>query len=381
MRVLYIVKEDPRLGLGHAPERARHFIQGFIDKGLSVTCAFPNFELSNSSPTASENFHQPGSGVTYLSLSNHRTSFERFSQFLLSHHEKLVSKDFSQNLSDLILQQRFDWIICEELSSAIAAKRIKGSPQFIYVTHNVESELYLATMENHWLRGIRHKNLISTEKEILRKAKAVFCFSKVDQKKLERLSGRPSLQLTRAGCRRPESLTCHKSPDSILFVGALNYPPNIEALEWFSAKIFPELKAKCQILVAGKNPTVRVRELAGQKAFQLVENPPSMTEVLSRGLLSIVPLKNGSGTRGKILESMAHGIPVVSTSIGAEGLDLIPEKDLVIADTPSEFAARIDWLIESAEERSKLIQAGLKAAEHFTYDKVIEDFLASLKTL
>jgi len=387
MRILYIVKEDPRVGLGHAPERARHFIAGFRKQGLTVTCAFPNFELPALSSKSIEKDKETLAEVNYLSLSNLRTFLERGLQFFHSHHEKLVSRSFIRSLSDLVRQEHFDLIICEELSSAIAAKSLKDSPKFIYVAHNVESELYLAILQSHWLRDVRHRNLTSTELDVLRKAKAVFCFSKVDRAKLERLSSRTSssplnsLRLTRAGCRRPETSEPEKKPDSILFVGALNYPPNIEALNWFSEQILPQLQSKASIIVAGKNPTNLVRDLARQHQFQLIESPPSMAEVLKRGILSIVPLKNGSGTRGKILESLAHGIPVVSTSIGAEGLDLVPGRDLVIADSPAEFAAKIDGLLANDEERAKLIQAGLKAAEHFDYEKVVEDFLVQLKTL
>jgi len=149
---------------------------------------------------------------------------------------------------------------------------------------------------------------------------------------------------------------------TILFVGNLFYHPNRFGIEWFLREIFPKIldndsEAICSIVGKGADKALsHYRDKRSIKIFGYVEDLQPFYE---EARLSVVPLKVGGGTRLKILESMAFGRPVVSTSIGAEGLDIEEGKDLLIADSPTLFAERAlavlkdDLLYESLRARAR----------------------------
>lgn len=126
----------------------------------------------------------------------------------------------------------------------------------------------------------------------------------------------------------------------ILFLGTMNYFPNIEAVEYFCHDIFPLIRLDlpdAQFWIAGASPGERVIALTSIEGVSVVPDPESMTEIACQASISVVPLRNGGGTRIKILESFALGLPVVSTSIGAEGL-CVGANEILIADSAEDFA-------------------------------------------
>lgn len=148
-------------------------------------------------------------------------------------------------------------------------------------------------------------------------------------------------------------------PPTVLFQGTLTYGPNMDGAEWLVDRVAPLLRARV--------PDVRIR-LVGNPAPAVARhhNPPSVTVVgrvphmepeLARADLTVVPLRVGSGTRVKILESFAHRIPVVSTSLGAEGIEVTDGVHLLVADDPDEFAAACHRLLVDEELRKEMADA------------------------
>jgi glycosyltransferase involved in cell wall biosynthesis len=146
-------------------------------------------------------------------------------------------------------------------------------------------------------------------------------------------------------------------PPVVAFQGTLRYPPNADAARFLVDDIGPRLRA----LV----PDVRIRLVGlAPPAFAALDNPPAVTltgqvpdiaEELARADLVVIPLRYGSGTRVKILEAFAHRIPVVSTTIGAEGLDVLPDVHLLVADGPEAIARACARLLEDASLRTTLV--------------------------
>lgn len=169
-------------------------------------------------------------------------------------------------------------------------------------------------------------------------------------------------------------------PDMMIYAGALTYSANLDAVNYFISEIMPlvkEQRPKARLLVTGKiNDSIR----ASLPADPNVDFTGYLADVRPRvgsAWLSVIPLRVGGGTRLKILESLALGTPVVSTSKGAEGLDLIPGKDIVIRDKPEEFASEVVKLLGSKELRSRLGQSGQQTAGSLYNWKIIGDqFLA-----
>ena len=136
-------------------------------------------------------------------------------------------------------------------------------------------------------------------------------------------------------------------PPVVLFQGTLAYRPNTDAADWLVKKIAPriwERDPSVTVRLAG-TPIPKVEALHNPPSVTVVGHVPSMEHELSRADIAVVPIRFGSGTHVKILESFAHRVPVVSTTIGAEGFDLKDGVHLFIADDPDAFAAACHRLL------------------------------------
>ena len=145
----------------------------------------------------------------------------------------------------------------------------------------------------------------------------------------------------------------------VLFQGNLGYPPNIDAAQWLASAIAPLIRAEvpsAEMRLVGR-PGSNVTELHRPGVVTVVGEVPSMDNELARATVALVPLRYGSGTRVKILESFAHRIPVVSTTLGAEGLDVEDGVHLLLADDPAELAAATVRLMGDAGLRVRLTEA------------------------
>jgi hypothetical protein len=145
-------------------------------------------------------------------------------------------------------------------------------------------------------------------------------------------------------------------PPSILFQGYLGYPPNIDAAQWLAASIAPLIRAAVpgtEVRLVGR-PGENVTRLHQPGVVTVVGEVRSMDDELARTTVALVPLRYGSGTRVKILESFAHRIPVVSTTLGAEGLDVEDGVHLLLADDAEGLAAATARLLGDSELRVRL---------------------------
>ena len=148
-------------------------------------------------------------------------------------------------------------------------------------------------------------------------------------------------------------------PPVVLLQGTLTYPPNMDAVEWLIGRVAPHLWAEwpqVQIRLVG-NPAPGVKRWNRPPAVTVVGRVPDMEPELARADLAVVPLRVGSGTRIKILESFAHRIPVVSTTLGAEGLEVEDGVHLLVADDPDDFAAACGRLLDDPDLRTRLVEA------------------------
>lgn len=153
---------------------------------------------------------------------------------------------------------------------------------------------------------------------------------------------------------------------TLVFTGAMNYLPNREGFEWFLDEVAPRLRQRVpafRVLVVGKHPPEHLLARAAPGRLEFTGYVDDVREPMREGDVSIVPLRIGSGTRIKILEAMALGLPVVSTSVGAEGLAVTHGEDILIADEPDALADAIADLCLAPERRSALADAGRALVE------------------
>ncbi|WP_246675315.1 glycosyltransferase [Mesorhizobium sp. B2-3-4] len=284
--------------------------------------------------------------------------------------EHRISRTAVTRLEALVREFRPDTVVVESIGLFKLLRPLRPlAKQLILDMHNVESDLSAQMRREPTASrfsivasapGIRR-----LERKALALADRVWVCSNEDCSRLVHLAGRqmpidvvpngiPGVEII------PETLPVEPAKDrgfpAILFIGHLGYPPNVDAAERLARVILPRIRRAlpgAKLVLAGRSPKPDVRALAGLPDVELVENPESVAPLLSGAHLTIIPLKAGGGTRIKILEAMAWGVPVIATPLAAEGLGLV-ENDQVLLSASDEGLA--DMAIElslDAERRSR----------------------------
>jgi glycosyltransferase involved in cell wall biosynthesis len=157
------------------------------------------------------------------------------------------------------------------------------------------------------------------------------------------------------------------SPRHILHMGTMYWPPNIDGVNWFIQEIYPSIRQQrpdVQFDVVGSRPPAELLALndagLGINVAGYVEDP---TPHLQRTGVMVVPLRAGGGMRVKILNSLAQGIPTVSTTLGCEGIQITPGEHIMVADDPAGFAAAVLRVLNDAELARRLSVSGRRLAE------------------
>ncbi len=146
----------------------------------------------------------------------------------------------------------------------------------------------------------------------------------------------------------------------VVFLGGYRHHPNVDAVEYFVADIFPLLRSAqpdLRFIVAGANPTPAVRALAGE-AVEVTGLVEDLRDVLDRARVFVCPLRVGAGVKGKVMSALAYGIPIVSTAVGVEGTELVPEEHFLLASGPEDFARQILRLYHDPDLWERLSLAG-----------------------
>jgi len=187
-----------------------------------------------------------------------------------------------------------------------------------------------------------------------------------------------------------EDVHDHTTPEthlrqSLIFVGNLSYQPNCDGLLWFLGEVWPSLRevvAGVTFMVAGSNPDQQLRRLCQQDGVELIVNPQDLAPLYRLADAAIVPLRFGSGSRIKILEAGAHGVPVISTFAGAEGLNLQPDAHAFICDeTANAFVNSCLECLRNRDEahrRSALLHGFIE--EHHDRQKIVNRLHQTLRT-
>ena len=154
--------------------------------------------------------------------------------------------------------------------------------------------------------------------------------------------------------------------EEILIIGKMDYAPNVDSALFFCKEIFPLVQAQvpqARVLVVGADPLPEVRALAADPAVEITGYVDDVLPYYQRSCLSAVSLRAGSGTRLKILEAMALGRPVVSTTLGCEGLDVTPDDNILVADSPTDFGTQTVRLLTDLDLRRRLVGNGRRLVE------------------
>jgi glycosyltransferase involved in cell wall biosynthesis len=177
----------------------------------------------------------------------------------------------------------------------------------------------------------------------------------------------------------PNGIPFHPLPDSpkrfeVVFSGVLDYEPNRSAIRYFLHTVWPRLRRSHPGLrwrIVGRNPEAVASLVAGRPDIECTGAVDDAVRLMAESQVAVVPVLAGSGTRVKILEMWAAGLPVVSTTLGAEGLGARAGEHLLLADDPAAFAEAVSSLLASAESRLRLGKAGrARYEEHFSWPAI-----------
>ena len=153
---------------------------------------------------------------------------------------------------------------------------------------------------------------------------------------------------------------------SILFLGRMDYFPNIDGVCFFAKTILPLIREQIphvEFRIVGSNPSREVRALAKIPGVVVTGHVPDVRSHVREGMVAVAPLRIARGTQNKILESMAMGIPVVATPKAAKGIQGVPGRDLLVAETPFNFARHVVELLQRPELHRRFSEAGRRQVE------------------
>jgi glycosyltransferase involved in cell wall biosynthesis len=224
------------------------------------------------------------------------------------------------------------------------------------------------------------------ERKICRAAKHVIAVSEIDAVRMKRMFGIETVTSVPTGVDVEYFAPRGAAPQvsDIVFCGSMDWLPNVDAVEYFLLEVLPLIRRKvpeATFTIAGRSPDARVlKAVQGLDGVCVTGKVEDMRPHLWGSKISVVPIRIGGGTRLKIYECMAAGVPVVSTTVGAEGLRYKDAEDIVLADDPGSFAEACIRLLSDDVARGTIAQNALaRAQKEFSWEAVSREFEAILE--
>lgn len=302
-------------------------------------------------------------------------------------------------------ERRFDVAVCDFLDAAVNFPGNLNLPSVLF-QHNVESEIWrrhAATAGNPaigMMYRMEFRKMLRYERAAVCKFQHVIAVSENDRSLMTQWVDGDRVTVVPTGVDlaeyRPDPAEFDKNSDPnplariaplVTFVGAMDWEPNVDAVEYFCSEVWPAIKAEmpqARFRIVGRNPDRRVQKWASDssdKSIEVTGRVPSVVEHLRQSSIVIVPLRIGGGTRLKIYEAMATAKAVVSTTVGAEGLDVHHGRDIILADDPHAFAQAVIMLLRDSELRRRYEKAAAETAARYDWPAIGERFSEVLQSV
>jgi len=293
---------------------------------------------------------------------------------------KHYSRRFQKALHRL-LQERWDLIQCEWTPYAQFIRRAGPVPTLI-ATHNVESHILARRAGNvsHPVARtfflMQQQKMRRFEQRVLRRASAVTAVTGPEVKTMSDWGVRPLAVIPNgADLASLSSNFGAERNGELLFLASLDWYPNVDALTYFIQEVFPIVRTRwpdVRLRIVGRKPSKILKgQFSGLPGIDFVGEVEDVRSYLASAAVIVVPLRIGAGSRIKILEALAAGKAVVSSSVGAEGLEVISGTHLLIADSPEDFALAIDQFLASEGLRRRLGARGKELVrDRYGWEKI-----------
>lgn len=321
-------------------------------------------------------------------LAPRRSQLRRFISLFFSPQPdmalRLPSEEFRAKLAAALRQEEFDVVQVEGIEMAQYGLCAGDGPLIVFDDHNAEYLLQRRAFETdvshprRWIGAlyslIQWKKLSRYEAQVCRRADRVIAVSDADKRALQRLV--PGLEVAVVPNGVDTELYNVQIPItdaqlgfghwSLVFTGKMDFRPNVDAVLWFYDQVLPLIQREVpdvHFYVVGQSPHRRVLRLGDDPAVTITGYVDDVRPYIASSKVYVVPLRIGGGTRLKVLEAMAMGKAIVSTSLGCEGFDLRSGWELVIADSPAEFAQEVVDLLRDAPRSERLGWAARRFVE------------------
>jgi polysaccharide biosynthesis protein PslH len=293
------------------------------------------------------------------------------------------SEAMRQAIRKVTSEHNFDAKICDFLFPAI---NIDDLSSWTLFQHNVESMIWERhaktgkTFAHHAYFAGQAKKMLNWERDVCRAVAHVVAVSDVDEQMMRARFGVKSVSSIPTGVdvdyfEKPASASL---AHDLVFVGSMDWMPNIDGMHWFLSEVFPIIRAKrqnCTLAIVGRTPPASIVEAGKTAGITVTGTVPDVRPYLWQSAVSIVPLRIGGGTRLKIFEAMAAGAPVVSTTIGAEGLPVQDGNTIRIGDTAERFAQHCLDLLDRPAMRLAMAETAKRlVVENFSWEQVTRKF-------
>jgi len=294
---------------------------------------------------------------------------------------RLASEQFGKRLAAWLARESFDVVHIEgiELTPYLdvieaASPCVAGGarPLIVFDDHNCEYLLQkrtcltdlrvLARWPGAAYSFVQWRRLLRYEERACRRADRVLAVSEPDAAALQRLAPGLNVVVVPNGIdtQTYTPAPTHFHTPTLVFTGTMDFRPNVDAVLWFAREVLPLVQAEApeaHLIVAGQRPHRRLDGLRGDPAITLTGWVEDTRPYIAEAAVYVAPLRMGGGTRLKLLEAMAMGKPVVATRLGAEGYPVADGCELLLADTPEDFAAAVAALLRSPGRRAELGRA------------------------
>lgn len=400
MKILYMMSGFPYPAYGGGALRIMGLVSGAAQAGHIVHI----LSFGDKSKIASDTpLHHLAESVTLVPHPM-RAKVDRLKTLLLSSHADMERRSydaqFLQVLRKILDVQHFDIVQLQSLEMAVyadAVRTFQPSAKIIYDAYNAEAELqrlvYVTDRQQvkrlpmalySWVQWRRLRRF---EGALCQQVDAVLTVSPDDQAMLSPVAGNTPVYVVNNGidvaahAQAPAQKIGLQQP-AVVFTGTMDYRPNVDAAVWLVEEILPHLQNTAHIYLVGNRPSARVQALDQLPNVHVTGFVEDVLPYLHESTLFIVPLRVGSGTRLKLLQAMSAGCAIVSTLVGAMGLQVADGDAMRIADSAPDFARAMDDLLQDAAQRQRLAQNGRAfVAQHFDWSVIVPRLLAVYEQL
>ncbi len=394
MKVLYITTKPPAQASG-SEIRNYHVLRSFVVNTNVTAVNVIVFDV-NRTKISYPFLNTPK--VKYTNLLPKQRSIFSSTLSLLKNHVPYVDHLLNHNFDALISKQIIDadLVVFSELDGYLFASRsLKQVPlqkKIILDCHNVDYNRIVAEMQNIKLPFKIFSNAVKNrikklEIEAISNVSLIFACSQSDANYFRQYISEDKIVVIPNGVdTQIKSTKVSTKNKKVIFMGLLSYYPNIDAVRYYLDEIHPLVKLKVpavQFEIIGRNaPSWLVKRAHADKNIKLSGYVQNVDQHLATASVCVCPIKSGSGTRLKLLHYMASNKPIVTTTMGCEGIDVVHNKHLLIADEPSQFASSVVKLLTDRSLAERIATSGRQLADDkYNWLNIEAEIIKAIKVL